>query len=241
MQLQASGSRHVKQGKARFDDIYDRPDPRAYFQTLRSLDYQTPHHGQRVFRALVGARRETRGEQNPVTVLDLCCSYGINAALLNHEVTLEDLYARYASRELASLSSAQLAALDRAFFAVRRRPGATRSVGVDLAAQAVGYATGVGLLDEGFADNLEITEPSPALRAAASHVGLITVTGGIGYISDKTFQRILECASVRPSLGGGVRAADGALPGHRRESVPVRSRNREAHGPHLPAAPLRQR
>ena len=43
--------------------------------------------------------------------MDVCCSYGINAALLKHELTLNDLYARYGSGELAGLSSEELTAL----------------------------------------------------------------------------------------------------------------------------------
>ncbi len=194
----ATGSRHVKPGKARFDDIYDRPDPRAYFRTLRRLNYQIPHHAQRVFRALMEARRKTRSPEHSTTVLDLCCSYGINAALLNYELTLDDLNTRYASPRMAGLTSSELAALDRAFFAARRRPRAARSVGVDLASNAVSYALKVGLLDEGFAENLERAAPSPALQSAISSVDLVTVTGGIGYISERSFQRILDCASEPP-------------------------------------------
>lgn len=199
-----SRSSHVKQGKARFDDIYDRSDPRAYFQRLRTLDYQIPHHAQRVFQALMEARRETYGEGNAQSVLDLCCSYGINAALLNHELRLEDLYARYASRELAHLSSFELAPLDRAFFTARRRAIVPHTVGVDAAVNAVGYALEVGLLDVGFAENLENTEPSSALEAAVARVGLVTVTGGIGYISQRSFQRILDCVTHPPWIAAFV-------------------------------------
>ncbi len=199
-----SRSSHAKPGKASFDDIYDRPDPRAYFETLRRLDYQVPQHAQRVFRTLTEARHETYGEENPQSLLDLCCSYGINAALLYHELSLDDLYAHYASREVGSLSSFELAALDRAFFAGRRRPGARGAIGIDAAANAVRYALQVGLLDEGFAENLESSEPSPALRAAIARAGLITVTGGIGYISQRTFQRILDCVTEPPWIAAFV-------------------------------------
>ncbi len=199
-----SRSRHAKPGKASFDEIYDRPDPRAYFETLQQLDYQIPQHGQGVFLALMESRRETYGEESPHDVLDLCCSYGINAALLNHRLRLDDLYEHYASAQMASLSSFELAALDRAFYAARRRPGRALSVGVDAAANAVSYAVQVGLLNEGFAENLENSEPSAALQAAAARVGLITVTGGIGYISQRTFQRILNCATEPPWIAAFV-------------------------------------
>ncbi|MDQ4130377.1 MAG: hypothetical protein M3133_05215 [Actinomycetota bacterium] len=183
--------------KARFDDVYDRPDPRAYFRALHPLDYQTPRHGQRVFQTLLEARRATH-PQHAATVLDLCCSYGVNAALLNYDLRLEDLYARYLSPELASYSSRELAALDRGFFAARVLPGAAPLVGVDVAGDAVSYALAVGLLDRGFAENLETAGPSPTLRTSLAKLALITVTGGIGYISQPTFRAVLECTSTVP-------------------------------------------
>ncbi len=59
----AGGTGGVAGGKSRFDDIYDRPDPRAYFQRLAPLEYEIPHHAQPVFRQVAtdrtGARRRT--------------------------------------------------------------------------------------------------------------------------------------------------------------------------------------
>ncbi len=203
MRTRGQSGRHLMEHKARFDHVYDRPDPRAYFRTLHALDYQTPQHGQRVFQALVEARRAARADDR-MTVLDLCCSYGINAALLNYEMSLEDLYARYLSPELADVASGELAALDRPFFAGRRRPGALPLVGVDVAARAVGYALEVGLLDRGFAENLETAEPSATLRRSLAQLGLVTVTGGIGYVSQPTFRRVMDCASTLPWVAAFV-------------------------------------
>ncbi len=172
-----------------FDSLYDRPDPRPFFRTFRPLDYRTPHHAQAVFRRLAAAR--TRPGR-PVTVLDICCSYGINAALLNHDVTLEDLYDHYTSPETAALTTAELVAHDRAYYAARRRPDAVRVVGLDIASNAVAYARAVGLLDDGHTENLETAPASPALLAAVRGTGLITVTGGASFLSPRTFRPILD-------------------------------------------------
>jgi SAM-dependent methyltransferase len=185
-------SEHFNQGKARFDEIYNRPDPRDYFTGLRPLAYQTPSHAQEAFRRVVCAREAARG--GPVRVLDLCCSYGINAALLNHDFTLDDLYARYTSPELAGLSTDQLAEADRAFYAERRRPDAVPVAGLDSAERAVEYACAAGLLDEGFAEDLENAQPSAALRDALARTDLIIVTGGVGYVFTDTFGRLLGAA-----------------------------------------------
>ncbi|MGW7006471.1 hypothetical protein ACWGCW_27535 [Streptomyces sp. NPDC054933] len=187
---------HTVPGKSRFDDIYDQPDPRAYFRRLAPLEYRIPHHAQPVFRRVLTARAAMPGPRDPVTVLDLCCSYGINAALLNHHMTLDELYAHYTSPEARACSRAELVEWDKEFYASRRRADPVRVIGLDAAGNAVRYAQDVGLLDDGFVEDLESDAPSPRLRRAMAGVGLITVTGGVGYISARTFQALLECAQL---------------------------------------------
>ncbi|MEU8569568.1 hypothetical protein AB0C51_14605 [Streptomyces pathocidini] len=185
-------------GKASFDDVYDQPDPRGYFRTLGALEYQTPHHAQRVFRRLLAAHTPVTGEDGPVTVLDLCCSYGVNAALLRHDLTLGDLYERYTAPDTATLTSEALADEDRAFYAARRLPSAARVIGLDAARNAVAYARSAGLVDAGFGQDLETSDPSPGLCRALEPVRLITVTGGVGYVTRRTFAKLL------PQIDGPV-------------------------------------
>ncbi|MFI1383555.1 hypothetical protein [Embleya sp. NPDC020886] len=180
----------------RFDDIYDRPDPRAFFRALGSFEYQTPHHAQRIFRHMLTTwTGNGNGSPGPGSVLDICCSYGINAALLNHDVTLADLYDRYGSASIAALDTAELIEADRAWYAARRRADAVRVVGLDVAANAVSYARAVGLLDAGFAENLEVAPPSSALLAATRSTRLITVTGGASFLSPRSFRPFLTDAA----------------------------------------------
>ncbi|MFF3244593.1 hypothetical protein ACFYWY_12860 [Streptomyces sp. NPDC002870] len=184
-------------GKSRFDDIYNEPDPRAYFRRLAPLEYEIPHQAQDVFRRTLADRAAARrGTEGPVTVLDLCCSYGINAALLNHDLTLPELYAHYTGPETEALTTEELIDVDKEFYASRRRADATPVIGLDSADRAVGYALAVGLLDDGYGENLEGHSPGPQLRRAVAGVGLITVTGGIGYITHRTFEALMECARV---------------------------------------------
>ncbi|MFD8981922.1 hypothetical protein [Streptomyces sp. NPDC059564] len=175
-----------------FDAVYDRPDPRDFFRDVGRWGYRTPHHAQDVFRRLAAARADASA--GPFAVLDICCSYGINAALLNHDLTLDDLYAHYASPRASALTTAELIAWDRAYYAARRRPDAVPVIGLDPAAHAIGYARAVGLLDEGFAENLEEDPPSAELLDAVRTVGLITVTGGASFLSPRTFRPVLTAA-----------------------------------------------
>ena len=192
-----NGNGHAKDGKARFDHIYNQPDPRPYFQTLEEFGYEIPGHGQAMFTLLVAKLREQRGRKD-LTVLDLCCSYGVNAALLNHELTLDALYQRYRSPVLAALSSQELAAADAEFYPQWRRESPLQVVGIDTAEQAVGYAARAGLLVEASHENLESKDPSERLSRRLRDVGLITVTGGIGYISERTFESVLSVTGGTP-------------------------------------------
>ncbi|MEV6578920.1 hypothetical protein AB0M92_12265 [Streptomyces sp. NPDC051582] len=176
-------------GMTSFDEIYGLPDPRGYFGRLGPYAYQTPGHAQPVFRALAAELAPQRR-----TVIDICCSYGINSALLNHDVTLDELYAHYTSREAAGLTTAELADRDRAFYAARRRPDAVRAVGVDVSGPALEYAVAVGLLDEGHRVDLEAEEPGEGLRRSAAGAGLITVTGGTSFLTGRTFARLFTAA-----------------------------------------------
>ncbi|MFF4834995.1 hypothetical protein [Streptomyces sp. NPDC001315] len=191
----SGGTEGVAGGKSRFDDIYDRPDPRAYFTRLAPLEYEIPHHAQPVFRQTAAARAAIDdGRPGRPVVLDVCCSYGINAALLNHDVTLAELYDRYTSDTARRMSTSELAAWDKEFYAERRRPDALPVYGLDIAAPAMYYAQQAGLLDGAFTDDLEQAPPGPWLRSALPDIGLITVTGGGSYVTERTFAALLDGA-----------------------------------------------
>ena len=196
-------ARHNEKSKANFDGVYDLPDPRGYFEALGSLDYQAPEHGRRVFSALLDAMEEDHPK-----VLDLCCSYGVNAALLKYDLTLDDLYARYSSPDLSGLSPDDLAADDARFYAAHKKPTAPppEVVGTDVAANAVSYALRAGTLDAGTAENLEEHEPSDEFRHAARGARLVTVTGGVGYVWEHTFERVLSCVTDGSTENGADRA-----------------------------------
>jgi hypothetical protein len=184
---------HNEKGKANFDHVYDLPDPRGYFMTLGTLDYRAPEHGSHVFSSLLRSMR--RDDEVAPRILDLCCSYGVNAALLKCDLTLDDLYARYGSKDLRDLSCEELAAADSDFYAGRLKATPPEIVGTDAAANAVSYALRTGLLDAGTGENLEQDEPTWDLRRSARGARLVTVTGGVGYIWQRTFDRALYCVA----------------------------------------------
>ena len=110
--------------------------------------------------------RKTRRDR-PVRVIDLCCGYGVNAALLNHDVDMDDLYDRYTVWPGPNLLPKAMIEGDRRLFAIRRRsPPEAEVIGVDVAANALTYAREAGLLAEALPLNLERDDPDARARGA---------------------------------------------------------------------------
>ena len=186
-------------GKADFDHIYDAPDPRAYYRTLGALDYEIPQLALPVVQSLLSAQGQAAPDGDGTRrVLDVCCSYGINAALLRADLSLDDLHRRYTSSEVDDLSPEELARADAELFTRLRRPAAPRVAGLDVAGSAVGYGLQTGLLDHGWAEDLQVDEPSESLATGLADVDLVLTTGGVGYITEPTFDRLLSVDRPSP-------------------------------------------
>jgi len=180
--------KELNESKVNLDHIYNRPDPRVYFRELRKLDYAIPGQAKPLFETLISHLQE--GTQDPIHVLDLGCSYGVNAALLKHDLTMRDLYEHWVDARLADVDPGEVVERDRRFFsdAGEREIEVT---GLDQAANAVAFAEEAGLLDTGIAANLEV-EPLPeAASEELASVDLITSTGCVGYVTERSFERLL--------------------------------------------------
>lgn len=196
MELAEQGAERL--GKADFGDIYNRPDPCAYYEVLGSLDYEIPQHGANVFASLAHERALLDGTDS-ATVLDICCSYGVGAALLKSHLELVDLYAHYAHyAQSGGADVKDLVRSDAALLEQQLLPDPPRVIGLDVAWRAVDYALRTGFLDDGVVENLEESEPSPRLLELLPDVGLITTTGGIGYVTERTFERLLGHSAQMP-------------------------------------------
>jgi SAM-dependent methyltransferase len=186
---------HDDTGKVSFDDVYVADDPRPYFRTLRHHDYDIPATARPHFAGLVADLRAARG--GVPTVLDVGCSYGVNAALLRCDVTLAELYERYGDAAGDAPRDVLLAA-DRAL--VRNRPSGTaaRILGLDTSAPALGYARDAGFLDGGVVADLESGELTDAQRRVLRDVGLVVSCGCIGYVTEKTLLRVVDAVAGPP-------------------------------------------
>ncbi|MCP4205485.1 MAG: class I SAM-dependent methyltransferase [Shimia sp.] len=179
----------INEAKANMDHIYDQPDPRAYFRELRKLEYAIPGVAKPIFQKLISKLRHQRNDT--VHVLDLGCSYGVNAALLKHDLSMSELYDHWGEEVLAGIASEEVVASDLRYFSNLDEHADITMTGLDQAGSAISFAEESGLLNEGLAINLE-TEllPDEAMKNLAL-VDLVTSTGCVGYLTEKSFERLL--------------------------------------------------
>lgn len=180
------------ESKANFGHVYVEKDPRQYFNYLGQLDYIIPHLAQPIFEQLIRARGQTQSE--PVTVLDLGSSYGVNGALMKYALNYEALRHRYTSPALQNLSSEQMLELDRAFYRSWPVNRNVRVIGLDVSENAVRYGQACGTMDMAFCADLEVADMRPEVAAAVSQTDLIVSTGCVGYVGSRTFDRVMALA-----------------------------------------------
>ncbi len=183
-------------GKIDITDIYNKPDPRIYYSTLRHLDYQIPETAKPVFQRVISAYRRAH-EKDKVRVLDVGCSYGINAAILKCDLEMDQLYKFYAGQEGSRTKRDQLLAHDQSLIDECVKDADLEVVGLDISKSAIDYAVEAHLLDDGVAANLEGSGPPPAAAAVLDEADLVISTGCIGYVGKKTLKGILDANAPR--------------------------------------------
>jgi SAM-dependent methyltransferase len=185
----------INSSKANFNDIYVKDDPRAYFSVLGALDYMIPDVAAPVVRQIISAFARRYGRKP--RVLDVGSSYGINAAVHRFPVTFASLRRRYARHEMAALEPAEVARLDRHYYASWPDRGRATFIGLDASEQAIRYAKDVGLIEDGIVADLERDDLGREAADILDGVDIVLSTGAVGYVSEKTFRPLVE-AAARP-------------------------------------------
>jgi hypothetical protein len=132
------------------------------------------------------------------SVVDLGCSYGVNAAIQKFGASSSLLQSRYASLRAQGVSEEDVAAADRIFYGSRPQDDRLTFRGFDPAGAAVDYSVKAGLQAYASATDLEAQEPTREDAGAIATADVVICTGTIGYIGSPTFERVLEHAVKRP-------------------------------------------
>ena len=221
-----------------FGRVYDLEDPSPYFTALKPSDYRMPEVLARALKRIHGPVSAARGAGGCLRVLDFACGYGAIGALLRHDVSMADIYARYEGRQWRPSDARRYWSADAAFFGARHHaPGEFEIGGADIAGVALEYAAALGFLDRTFHENLSEDAPSEELKRFLHGTDLIVESGSLGDLLPVAFERILDTCGVaarpwfiycpRPDVDWAPLTALWAERGYRTESLgaePIRYR-----------------
>ena len=176
-----------------FDRVYDLEDPSPYFTALRPSDYRMPAVLAGALKAIHRPVCAARGTGESLRVLDFACGYGTIGALLRHDVSMADVYARYGERRWRPVDARRYWEADAAFFAARRADSAILEMGgIDIAGIALEYAEALGFLDRIFHEDLVDNAPSEALACFLRGVDLVVESGSLGGLLPVACERLLD-------------------------------------------------
>jgi len=176
-----------------FTDAYNAPSPRPLFTVYRNLDYKVPYHIEHFLAALTRFARRVNGTQN-TTLVDIGCSYGINALMLKHGcryggITETILDGDGPGENLQST--------------LRGRGDAVKNmhvIGLDSSVNAIRFCERGNLQDYSFCANLELEEiPAAAVKPLRS-ANFILSSGVYGYISEVTTRKLVLAVAEREAL-----------------------------------------
>lgn len=185
----------ANEAKANFDQIYNLPDPRRYYRTLGALDYRIPTVARPIFRKVMKAMGRDK-----LNVVDIGCSYGVNAAVIQYDLDFADLAARYRDPAMKAESVAEAIVDDAEFFEHADKWADANFTGIDVAKEAVGYAKAVRLIGDAIVANLEEAPLGEEARNAVSNADLVITTGAVGYVTERTFSRLIDAVEGPPPV-----------------------------------------
>jgi hypothetical protein len=180
----------ANEAKATFDDVYHAATPHAYFGEMDRHQYEIGEEAKPYFRAAIEHLEAANQGHLPPRMLDLGCSYGVGSALVKYDCTYRELSAFFHNEAPQEYDACVEATRD--WLQPRDAHGDLECVGLDCSGEALSFAEDAGLLCSGIASNFEAGEvPNAGETSIMRSCNLLTSTGAIGYVGEKTLSVIL--------------------------------------------------
>ena len=159
---------------------------------MARLGYEIGEQARPYCAAAADLLRLKNGEAWPVQMLDVGCSYGMGSAFIKYGCSFDEIVAFFTSRAPRDFRAACEAT--RMWLNVTPPACDVRSVGLDSSEPAIRYAVEAGLLDGGISQDFEEPDAQPSDEEIAwfRSCNLLTCTGAIGYVTDRTLGVVLE-------------------------------------------------
>lgn len=172
--------------KKDFSDVYTKKFPAPYLEQMRDVEYRIPDQTKPLYEHIT--ERMINYSRKPINILDLGSSYGINSALLGHELVMSELDEFFIKQH----PHPSLSEVHDFFSDLPSNNPNLRFYLVDTSSPALEFAENAGLCEKSFCVNLENEPLSKEFKQTLHNIDLIISTGCIGYIGWKSFERIFE-------------------------------------------------
>ena len=167
--------------KKNFADIYTQKFPDDYLEEMKRLHYRIPDKTKTLYLSL--AEQLYKKFSRPINILDIGSSYGINAALMKHDLEMSDLENYFLQEENTTLEQTKQ------FFEKMPSNDHLKFFQIDISDNALQFSEDVKLCKKGICVNLE-TESLPIKEVPS--FDMIIATGCIGYIGYRAFSNLFE-------------------------------------------------
>lgn len=168
--------------KKDFTNIYTQKTPYSYLKEMQILQYRIADHTKPLYLSLAEQLYEKL--QRPINVLDIGSSYGINSALMKHDLVMSELDDFFLAKDEPSITQTKQ------FFEKQSQNDHLNFYQIDISNPDLVFSENSGLCEKGICINLE-TDNSK-LAKELPDVDLIIATGCIGYIGYKAFSNLFE-------------------------------------------------
>lgn len=173
--------------KKDFTNIYTQKFPNSYLKEMKKLDYRIPDKTKPLYLSIMQQLYKKLSKK--INILDIGSSYGINSALMKHDLQMSELDDFFLNENPTVEQSKR-------FFESLPDEDIMNFYQIDISEPALQFSENVGLCKKGICANLESGD-LPVKEIPQSD--MIIATGCIGYIGYKAFSNLFELIKKRQS------------------------------------------
>ena len=168
--------------KKDFTNIYTQKTPYSYLKEMQVLQYRIADHTKPLYLSL--AEQLYNKLQRPINILDIGSSYGINSALMKHDLVMSELDDFFLTKDEPNITQTKQ------FFEKQPQNDHLNFYEIDISNPALVFSEDFGLCEKGICVNLE-TDNSKLIQELPEF-DMVIATGCIGYIGYKAFSNLFE-------------------------------------------------
>ena len=184
-----------KTGKVILDDVYNQKTPVSFYRAIEQLDYKLPQLAKPVLTKILKLLEQKKGRPD-LKLVDLGCSYGVNATLLKWNFGLDEVFTHHESNPEQAVEWSEQIRLDQNWLKTNE-PRLLNIVGVDIAQNALDYALAAKIIDGTVCGNFEKQTLDSTQRNKVRDADLLISTGCIGYVTQATIAALLDAMAPK--------------------------------------------